>query len=75
MAAAKTVVPDPNVTIGPYRILQRTDWKYIIYDERRPVPDRAVQGDDGQPRLFKTIDEAKAAARKLPGGGGEHGPA
>lgn len=36
------VTKDPGITIGPFRILQRTDGRYILYDERRPAANRGV---------------------------------
>lgn len=47
---------DPDVTIGPYRILQRVDGRFILYDERRPAHDRGV----GSP--VRDIEDAIAYA-------------
>jgi hypothetical protein len=32
-----TTWPDPNITIGVYRILPRTDGTYAVFDDRNPV--------------------------------------
>jgi len=35
-------VPDPNITVGPYRVLTRTDGKWALYDERLPFGSRTA---------------------------------
>lgn len=52
-------MPDPGITIGPYRILGRTDGKWIVYLDGQPPG----QGTVGTPH--RTKDEAVAAAKKL----------
>lgn len=36
------VVPDPGITHGFFRVLQRTDGPFIVIDTRRPPGDQAV---------------------------------
>lgn len=31
------VVADPNVIIGPFKLLQRTDGKWLAFDDRQPL--------------------------------------
>ena len=54
-----SVVRDPDVHIGRYRVLARTDGQYAIVDESRPLGDRTIA-------LARTVDEAKKKVEKLP---------
>jgi hypothetical protein len=37
------IVPDPGITFGSFRVLQRTDQVWIVIDERRPIGKRTVR--------------------------------
>ena len=52
-------IPDPGVSHGPYRPLQRTDGKFIVYSAELPVGQRTVGG-----RVFTTRAEADSYARE-----------
>lgn len=41
-AEPSPVVPDPGITIGRFRVLQRTDGRWIVYDPERLPADRTV---------------------------------
>jgi len=58
MAAASTLIRDPDVTVGPFRILPRTSGGLIVYDPRRPVGDRTVG-------VAPTLNEATELARQM----------
>jgi hypothetical protein len=49
--------PDPDVTIGVFRILPQTDGGYVIVDTRRP-PGRRTVG-----KKFKKLKDAVATAK------------
>lgn len=59
-AAKLQVVPDPKVKIGPFRILQRTDGLFVIFDPRLPA---GASVDGG--RCFVGIDDARRRAEEL----------
>lgn len=40
--SAGNVIADPNITIGPYRVLTRTDGKWILVDDRLPLGERTA---------------------------------
>lgn len=52
------VVADPCLTMGPYRILTRTDGKWILYDERLPIGNRTAA-------ICSSRDAVVAAATQL----------
>jgi hypothetical protein len=51
MAIANQVVPDPNIRVGKYRVLQRTDGVYVVADFTAPFGDQFVA-------MFKTCEGA-----------------
>lgn len=52
-------VADPNVTIGPYRILQRTCGDFVLYDDRLPDVSKRTAGG------ASSVAEATQLAKKL----------
>lgn len=54
-------VADPHVTVGRYRILQRTDGAFVVCDFDRPNGDATVA-------TAASLKDAIAQARALPGG-------
>ena len=55
-------VPDPGITVGPYRILQRTDGLFIVCDFRRALGDATMASG-------KTLGNAIREAKRLAGPG------
>lgn len=55
---ATNVWRDPQLEIGPFRILPRTDGRFAVYDERLPLGSRSAAIED-------TKEAAVAAAKKL----------
>lgn len=58
MAQAANIWRDPNVEIGPYRILARTTGGFVLYDERLPAAARSAG-------WAPTLDAAKDLANEL----------
>lgn len=52
-------VSDPNVWVGPYRILQRTDRKWIVFKPGMPPGEGTVSGPHGDQGV------AERAAQRL----------
>jgi hypothetical protein len=50
--------PDPGITIGRFRVLPRTDGRWIVYDPERPFARRTVE-------VGTTRDAAILLARRL----------
>lgn len=64
------VIPVPHdkrgveIRIGPLRVLQRTDGRYIVYDERRPFAENTTYlAGYGRPGLIEAIVEMVRLAR------------
>ena len=51
MAIANQVVPDPGITVGRYKVLQRTDGVYIVFDTRASFGSQFVA-------MFRTAEGA-----------------
>jgi hypothetical protein len=58
MAQPAHVVPDPGLFCGPYRILTRTDGRWVVVDERMPPGARSAA-------IVDTKDAALAEAKRL----------
>ncbi len=56
MPAGLRHFPDPDLVHGHFRVLPRTDGKWIVYDDRRAPGKRTV-------RVFRKRDEAELNAR------------
>lgn len=54
---------DPGVEVGPYRILPRTDGRWIAYDERQPVGRRTAFVGDSEEEVTATARAFHARAR------------
>ena len=50
------VVQDPELRYGNFRVMRRTDGKFIVVDEREPPGERTVM-------VFKTLAEATVSAK------------
>ena len=55
MPAGAPHFPDPEVSFGAFRVLPRTDGKWIVYDARRGLGRRTL-------RVFRKQKEAAEAA-------------
>ncbi len=53
MAQAVGHFPDPGIVVGPYRILPRTDGRWIAYDDRLPLGARAAAIQDSKELAIK----------------------
>ncbi len=53
------VTRDPDVAVGPYRILRRTDGAFFIYDDRREIGRRTVGS------AFRGIEDAESCAHMM----------
>lgn len=58
MAQPVHVLPDPNLSFGPYRILPRTDGWWAVVDERMPPGARSAA-------ILETKDLAVTEAKRL----------
>lgn len=57
-AGTGVVLRDPMLEVGPYKILPRTDGKWIVFDKGKPLGQATVAVAD-------TKDAAVAAAEKI----------
>lgn len=55
---ASVLIRDPGITIGAYRILARTDGRFVVFDDRQPPGEMAAA-------IVDTKDAAVAAAKAL----------
>lgn len=53
------VTKDPELAVGPFKILQRTTGRFFVYDSRRPIARRSVGCD------LRSVEEAESAAHML----------
>ena len=53
-------VPDCGLSIGRFRILQRTDFLWCVYDPEAPPFARSLHG-----KAFRSKDEAAEYARRF----------
>jgi hypothetical protein len=62
-----TIVKDPEIRVGPLRVLQRTDGPFIVFDERRKPGENAVTDPDEPTRVltWKIAGDALKYAEKL----------
>lgn len=58
--AVSHVVPDPLISVGRFRVLQRTDALFIVYDGHAAPGFRTVLG-----KTFTSADEARHFASTL----------
>ena len=58
MAQAVQVVPDPGILVGCYRIMTRTDGRWVVVDERMPPGARSAA-------IAEIKDSAIAEAKRL----------
>lgn len=48
MPAGVNHYPDPGVSFGAFRVLPRTDGRWAVVDERRPVGNQTVMTFEGK---------------------------
>lgn len=53
--------PDPGIRRGALRVLPRTDGRWIVIDERRPVGDRTVALELSRDAAACALDRLAAA--------------
>lgn len=59
------VVRDPERSVGPFRVLRRTDGAIILYDDRNPPGDRSVRDENGEVMTWKDEAGAMKAAERM----------
>ena len=62
MTAGKAHFPDPDIQIGAFRVLPRTDGKWAIVDTRRPAGQRTIH-------VAKSKQDAVTVAQRWHGEG------